>query len=204
MRRGSLRAWVRASGILTVALIVAGDAQPVFAQWLVVPFVGATAGAKTGYFNPDRAVEQKKPMVGVSVSKKWKRLYIEADLTEIPGFFTGNAEDRVITSSNVLLFSGSLIATLPTLGRVTPYGVAGLGAQHVRIRDEADVFPVSTWQPALTVGGGVLLRVRPRIQVRADVRYAISRRDEGVASSIGFGTNYLDFWRPSVGVGVAF
>ncbi len=174
------------------------------AEWRFVPFAGVAGGAKTGYFDPDGAVKEPRVVVGAAVEKNWNRLALDVEFADVPGVFTGKGEDRIITNSNVLLLSGNLIVNLPGLGRVTPYAVGGMGALHVSIRDEAEVFPVSVWQPAVIAGGGMAIRIRPRFSLRADFRYTRSRRAEGAESSIGFGTTYLDFWRSSIGIALAF
>jgi opacity protein-like surface antigen len=190
--------------IVFVLTLVAGGQQPVFADWRLVPFVGVAAGARTGYFDPDDAAKETRLVVGAAVGKDWNRLAVDVESAYVPGVFTGNGEDRVITNSSALLLSGNLMTNLPRIGRVTPYVLAGIGALHVRIRDEAGVFPVSAWEPAVTAGGGMAIRIRSRFSLRADVRYTRSRRAPGAESSIGFGTTYLDFWRSSLGMALAF
>ena len=198
-RRASLKVFV----VLSFSLVVQAQATPGFGDWQFTPFVGATSGASTGYFDPDNAVSSRKLVIGGAVSRRWRRFSVEGELANVPAFFTGEGEQRIVTESNVLSLTGNLMANLPGVGRVRPYAVVGLRALRVRIRDAADVFPVSGWHPAGNVGGGVLVRLTPRVSLGTDVRYTASRRDEGAESSIGFGTIYLDFWRTSVGMAIA-
>jgi hypothetical protein len=182
---------------------VHAQTTPAIADWQLTPFIGATSGASTGYFDPDNAVSSTKLAIGGAVSRRWRRFSIEGEVANVPAFFTGEGEGTIVTSSNVLSLTGNLMAELPGIGRVRPYAVGGLGAMRVKIRDAADIFPVSGWHPAGNVGAGVLVRLAPRVGLRTDVRYIRSRRDDGAESSIGFGTTYLDFWRTSVGLAIA-
>jgi hypothetical protein len=71
------------------------------------------------------------------------------------------------------------------------------------MRDTADVFSVSEWQPVLNVGAGLLVPVTGRFSVRGDARYTLSRRADGADSSIGFGQTYVDLWRVTAGLAIA-
>jgi hypothetical protein len=55
----------------------------------------------------------------------------------------------------------------------------------------------------VNAGAGVLVRVNSHFSVRGDARYTFSRRGDGAASSIGFGTTYVDFWRLSAGITIS-
>jgi len=187
---------------LCVVAAVLSSAGPARAEWLLTPFAGVTAGGRTGYFDPDGAASRSKPAFGVAVTKAWGRFAVEGEVAGVPGFFTAG-EGGLITSSSLLSVSGNAIITQP-LGGLTPYAVAGIGAIRVRMQDTADVFSVSEWQPVLNVGGGLLVPVTGRVSVRGDVRYRFSRRGDGVGSTIGFGTTYVDFWRVSAGLAFAF
>ena len=182
---------------------VLGTARPACADWLVTPFAGMTAGGRTGYFDPDDAASRSKPAFGVAVTRAWGRFGVEGELARVPGLFTAD-EGGLIASRSLLSVSGSAIANLPSLGRLKPYAVAGVGAIRVRIQDTGDVFSVSEWQPVLNVGAGLLVPVTGRFSLRGDARYTFSRRGDGASSSIGFGATYLDFWRVTAGLALAF
>ena len=199
-RRASLKVFI----VLSFSMAVQAQATPAFGDWQFTPFVGATAGARTGYFDPDNAASSRKLVIGAAVSRTWRRFSVEGEAADVPAFFTGEGEQRIVTASNVFSVTGNVTVGLPGAGRVHPYAIAGLGAMRVTIRDAADVFPASGWHPAGNVGAGVLVRLAPRVSLRTDVRYTRSRRDDGAESSIGFGTTYLDFWRTSVGLAIAF
>jgi len=189
--------------VLCVVAAVLGSTGPARAEWFITPFAGFTAGGRTGYFDPGDAVSQTKPAFGVAVTKAWRRFGIEGEVGAVPGFFTAG-DTGLITSSSLLCVSGNGIITLPSLGRLKPYAVGGIGAIRVRMQDAADVFSVSEWQPVLNVGGGLLVPVTARMSVRGDVRYRFSRRGDGAASTIGFGTTFVDFWHVSAGLAFAF
>jgi opacity protein-like surface antigen len=195
-----MRTGIRA---LCVVAAVLGSARPVSAEWLLTPFIGLTAGGRTGYFDPDDAVSRTKPAFGVAVTRVWGRFAAEGEIAGVPGFFTAG-DGGLITSSSLLSVSGNVIITQPFLSGLKPYAVAGIGAIHVRVQDTADVFSVSEWQPLFTLGGGVLVPVTRHLRVRGDARYRFSRRSDGAGSTIGFGTLYVDFWRISAGVSVGF
>jgi opacity protein-like surface antigen len=191
---------IAAAGSL-LALLAA--AAPVEAQWLVTPLVGVTARGHSGYFDPDAAAARRKLVIGTAVSKPWRSLRIEAEIAHMPGFFSGREPSAIITSSRVFTVTGNVIARVPRLGRFHPYAVAGLGAVHVRMRDVADVFPVSEWQLMFDAGAGVMMAVTKRIGIGADARYFRSRRGDGTQSSIGFGSTFVDFWRLSTRMSIA-
>lgn len=188
---------------LCVIAAVLGTARPSHADWLLAPFAGVTAGGRTGYFDPDDAASRSKPAFGVAITRVWGRFGVEGELAGVPGFFTAD-EGGLISSSSLLSLSGNAVAKLPSLGGLNPYAVAGVGAIRVRMQDAADVFSVSEWQPALTAGGGVLVPVTGRFSVRGDARYTRSRRGNGAGSSIGFGETYVDLWRLTAGLALAF
>jgi hypothetical protein len=154
-----------ATRVMCVALVLIGHATPAAADWLLIPFAGITAAGSTGYFDPDDAVSRSKPVLGISVVRTWRRFALEGGLAFVPGFFSAG-DDGLITSSNVVTLTGSAILNLPLLGRVQPYVAAGAGAVRVNIRDQADVFPVSEWKPALDAGAGLLVRMTGRFSVR--------------------------------------
>lgn len=176
---------------------VIAPARPACAEWLLTPFTGVTARASTGFFDPDDAARRTKIAAGIAVSKAWRRVALEVEIGIIPGFFSGGDADALITSSRLLTMTASAVAPLPRLGPVRPYGVAGLGAVRVSMRDAADVFPVAEWQPVLDIGGGAMVPISRRIGAGIDARYFWSRRGDGSESSIGFGNTYVQFWRIS-------
>jgi opacity protein-like surface antigen len=188
--------------VLCVAFALIGHATPAAADWLLIPFAGVTAAASTGYFDPDDAVSRSKPVLGISVVRTWRRFALEGGVIFIPGFFTAG-DDGLITSSNVLTVTTSAIVNLPSLDRVQPYVAAGAGAVRVHIRDQADVFPVSEWKPAIDVGGGLLVRMTGRFSVRTDARYVRTVSDGDGYSAVGFGSTYLAFWRATAGVAIS-
>lgn len=188
---------------LCVIAAVLGTARPTRADWLLTPFAGLTAGGRTGYFDPDDAASRSKPAFGVAVTRVWGRFGVEGELAGVPGLFTAS-EPGLITSSSLLSVSGNAMAKLPSLGSIEPYAVAGVGAIRIRMQDTADVFSVLEWQPVLNVGAGLLVPVTGRFSVRGDARYTFSRRGNGADSSIGFGETYVDFWRLTAGLALAF
>ena len=190
--------------ILTLGVVVAmiGTAQPARADWLLIPFAGVTAGGRTGYFDPDAAVSRTKPVVGVAVTRTWRRFAAEGELALVPNFFTAG-DGQLITSSSLLSLSGNAIVNLPSLAGLRPYAVAGAGVVRVQMEHTADIFSVSEWRPVLNVGAGLLVPVAGRLSLRGDARYTVSRRRDGAESSIGFGQTYVDFWRVTAGLAIA-
>lgn len=177
--------------------------EPAEAQWSVTPSAGIALRGRTGYFDPDDAARRRKLVLGVAVSRKWRRFGVEAEVARVGGFLTGRGDAALITSSSLHTATGNLIVNLPGGGPFHPYALVGLGAVHVSARDVADLFPVSEWQLLFDVGAGVQVPASRRISFGADARYFRSRRGAGSSSSIGFGDTFVDFVRLSATMTVA-
>ena len=190
---------------LAAACLIAlfGAPQSVDAQWFLTPAVGVTGRASSGYFDPDDAVARRKIALAIALSKSWRRFGAEVEAAQVPDFFSGSDEDAIITSSRVRTLMGNVIVQLPRIGPVRPYALAGVGGAQVTIRDVADVFPVSEWQLMLDAGAGAMVPAGRRLSIGADARYFRSRGGDGAASSIGFGSTFVNFWRFSARVTIA-
>ena len=190
---------IAAASLLTVL----ASERPAHAQWSLTPSVGVTARTSSGYFDPDDAVARRKIVLGLAVSRTWRRFGVEVEATQIPDFFNGRNDDALITNSRVRTLMGNLVVTLPRTGPVRPYAVVGAGGVHVRMRDLADVFPVNEWQLMFDAGAGAMVPAGRRLSFGADARYFRSRRGDGAGSSIGFGETFVNFWRVSARMSIA-
>lgn len=193
---------IRGVRLLLMAMLgLLADARTADADWLFSVFAGGAAGSH-GYFSADDGASGIKPVAGVSVTRAGRRFSFDAEAALLPGFFT-REPDGLVTSSRVIHVSGNLIVNLPSRGRFHPYALAGGGTVHVHARDAADVFPVSEWLGAVSVGGGVFVPISGRLRFRLDARYTRSRRREGAESPIRFGTTFVDYGRVTAGLAFA-
>jgi len=81
--------------------------------------------------------------------------------------------------------------------RVRPYLAGGLGIVWVTIDDALDAYTSQSTLGALTAGGGILIRVRPRVAITVDARYLRSQyNDQGIA---GFGEEFVAYTRVAGG-----
>jgi hypothetical protein len=185
---------------LVCAFLLLAAPAPIHADWIFSPVIGVGFGTATGYFDPDGAAARKKRLFGAALSKLWRSwLAIEGEAVVAPGFFTGN-DAGLIEDSTLTVLTANAVFYVPRINRFRPYGVVGAGAIHATSRDAAQLFPADRWQPIVTAGLGSLVALHDRLGLRADLRYLRSRRDAAASSPIGFGTDYLDFWRMSLGV----
>src|SRR5262245_4235243 len=55
--------------------------------------------------------------------------------------------------------------------RLRAYVAGGAGIVRIRLEDALDAFSSTTSLAAANAGGGILFRLRPRLDINADVRY---------------------------------
>src|SRR5688572_14456457 len=76
--------------------------QPAEAQkWSVTPSAGVALRGRTGYFDPDDAARRPKLVLGLAVSRTWRRFGVEAEVARVSGFLTGRGDAAIITSSSI-------------------------------------------------------------------------------------------------------
>jgi hypothetical protein len=81
--------------------------------------------------------------------------------------------------------------------RLRAYVTGGAGIVRVRLEDALDAFSSKTSLAAGNAGGGVLVRLRPRLDFNADVRYV--KTQSGDVGRLGFGEQFVSFTRLTAG-----
>ena len=73
---------------------------------------------------------------------------------------------------------------------------------RIRLEDALGAFSSSTSLAAGNAGGGVLVRVRPRLDINADVRYF--KTQFGEVDRAGFSEQFVAFTRLTAGLALRF
>jgi hypothetical protein len=86
--------------------------------------------------------------------------------------------------------------------RLRVYVAGGAGIVRVGLEDALDAFATTTWLAAGDAGGGILVRLRPRLDLNADVRYF--KTQYGDVDRAGFSEQFVSFTRLTGGVVLRF
>lgn len=173
------------------------------ADWTVRPFFGAALGPRHGFVDLEQTSGDTKLVLGAAAGWHPRAIGVEFDVSVLPGFFEG--ADDLITGSNVTTVMGNVTWQLPKLHASSPvraYVAAGAGIVRTRLTDALDAFSSSTSLAAANAGGGVLVRLRPRLDINADVRYFKSQ--SGDVDRAGFSEQFVSFTRLTGGVVLRF
>jgi hypothetical protein len=143
--RGAARSTVVLAGLLLVsARTYAEDRQ-------IRPFVGATFGGGTTFFDPekpDNPAGGANPAIGVSAVFLGEVFGAEVDVADAPGFFDG--DKHLVLGSRVTTISGNVVLAAPrrlTEYSLRPYLVGGAGLMRVRRSTASGVFDISRRPP---------------------------------------------------------
>lgn len=191
---------------IILAMVIVCNSRALGQDWFAAPFAGATFKADTGFVDLEGATSKSKPVLGASAGRltdHW--LGFEGEIGFVPGFFSGGT--GLVSSSRVVTAMGSVVLSPKAFfrdGLVRPYGAIGAGAIFVQLTDVADVFSTSTTLKALNGGGGVIVRLSPRLALRGDMRYLRSEFANPQLGRPALGEQYLHFWRASTGVVIWF
>jgi hypothetical protein len=185
---------------LVVTLVAPADAK---ADWFAKVLAGVTVASNHGFVDLERASGETKPIFGGAWGWQWDDFELEAELATVPSFLknTGDLLDR----GGLVSLMGNATWLLPWPGssaRLRPYVSGGAGAVRVHIDDVLDAFSSRSTLIAGNAGGGVTIRLRPRLSVRADVRYF--RSQFGDQSLAGFGEEFVAYTRVSGAAVVRF
>ena len=192
---------MKPSVIVAAVFLVVSGARGAAAQVFVNPFVDTTLSS------PSAVGSSSQPGFGVSIGNVGKVVGFETELTYQPELIDNSA--NALAKNRVFTVSGNLLVG-PTIGRVKPYGAAGLGNLNLnvtRLSSLAVPSPESISSNYLTVnvGGGVMGFVTAHFGVRADLRYY---RAYGFKltdlETAGLALDRVDFWRAGVGVVAKF
>jgi hypothetical protein len=169
------------------------------ADWTVRPFFGAAVSPNHGFVDLEQISGDTKPVLGTAAGWHRRAIGVEFELSVLPGFFDG--PDDLIITGHVMTMMGNAVWRLPKpheSSRLRAYVTGGAGIVRVRLEDALDAFSVKTSLAAANAGGGVLVRLRPRLDVHADVRYF--RTQFGDIDRAGFSEQFVSFTRLAAGV----
>jgi opacity protein-like surface antigen len=192
---------VKPSVIVAAVFLVVLGARGAAAQIFVNPFVDATLSS------PSAVGSSSQPGFGVSIGNVGKVVGFETELSYQPELIDNSA--NALAKSRVFTVSGNLLVG-PTIGRVKPYGAAGVGNLNLNVtRLSSLVIPspesISSNYLTVNVGGGVMGFVTTHLGVRADLRYY---RAYGFKltdlETAGLALDRFDFWRAGVGLVAKF
>ena len=184
----------------TLLAMAPGEAA---ADWIVKPFVGAALNPSHGFVDLEQSAGETTLVWGAAAGWRPRAIGVELDVSVLPGFFDGAAD--LIVAGRVTTIMGNVIWQLPRphdSSRLRAYVAGGAGVVRVRLEDALDAFSETTALAAANAGGGILVRVRPRLDLNVDVRYFKSQFDE--AGNGGFSEQFVSFTRVTAGARLRF
>src|SRR5215510_8825551 len=173
------------------------------AEWIVRPFFGAAVSPRHGFVDLERTAGDAKLVLGAAAGWHPRAIGVEFELGVLPGFF-GGADDLII-AGHVTTMMGNVTWQLPKpheSSRLRAYVAGGAGIVRVRLQDALDAFSSETSLAAGNAGGGILVRLRPRLDINADVRYF--KTQFGDVDRAGFSEQFVSFTRLTGGVVLRF
>lgn len=175
------------------------------ADWLVSPYLGTRFAADTTFVLSREGTEQNTFTFGSSIGFLTDGVFgIEADLSFVPGFFTGIS----IESSLVTTLMGNVVVATP-LGvsqyGLRPYLTGGVGLLRAQGRGEEILGRViDSNLIGMNVGGGAIGPISPRSSLRFELRYFRNLGGDEDALTVNRANVELSFWRGTVGLALRF
>ena len=191
---------LRLVAIWALLTIVPSDAT---ADWIVRPFFGAAVSPKHGFVDLEQTAGDSTLVLGAATGWHPRAIGVEVELSVLPGFFGGSGD--LVIAGNVTTVMGNVTWQLPKpneSSRLRAYVAGGAGIVRVRLEDALDAFSSTTSLAAGNAGGGILVRLRPRLDINADVRYF--RTQFGEVDRAGFSEQFVSFTRLTGGVVLRF
>ena len=191
-----MRPRVAAIAICALVTLMPSEAR---ADWTARPFFGAAVNAKHGFVDLEQTAGDVKPVFGGAAGWRWRSISIEFELGVLPGFFNG--PENLVVSGNVTTMMGNVTWQLPRPGessRLRAYVAGGAGVVRVGLEDALDAFTSKTSLAGGNAGGGILVRLRPRLDFNAEVRYF--KTQYGEIGRAGFSETFVSFTRVTAGV----
>jgi hypothetical protein len=188
-------AWICA--LLTMAPSAAS------ADWVVRPFFGAAVAPSHGFVDLEQTSGDSKVVFGGAAGWHRRAISVEFEVSVLPDFFQGPGD--LIIAGNVTTVMGNVTWQLPKpheSSRLRAYVAGGAGIVRVRLEDALDAFSSTPSLAAGNAGGGVLFRLRPRLEINADARYF--KTQYGDVDRAGFSEQFVSFTRLTGGVVLRF
>jgi hypothetical protein len=186
--------------ICALLTMVASDAT---ADWIIRPFVGAAVSPAHGFVDLEQTSGDSKLIVGAAAGWQPRAIGVEFEMSVLPGFFDGPGD--LIIAGNVTTIMGNVMWQLPRpheSSRLRAYVAGGAGIVRIRLEDALDAFSSKTSLAAGNAGGGILVRLRPRLDINTDVRYF--KTQSGDVDRAGFSEQFVSFTRVTGGVVLRF
>jgi hypothetical protein len=184
--------------MLAAALLIAPRASAGDRQ--IRPFIGATFGGGTTFFDAEEAIGKPHWAIGASAVFLGEIFGTEIDVFDSPGFFQAG-DKNLVHVSHVATFSGNVVLAAPrrlTEYFLRPYIVGGATLMLIRTTTALSVFDVSTVRPAFDVGVGAIAFVTNKVGVSWDVRRFQTVGEGNPAAGLSFGDEHLSFWRATM------
>jgi hypothetical protein len=185
------------------ALLTMMPSEAMAAEWIVRPFFGAAVSPSHGFVDLEQTAGDSKVVLGTAAGWQRRAIGVEFEVGVLPGFFDGPG--GLITAGNVTTVVGNVTWQLPKpqqSSRLRAYVAGGAGIVRIHLEDALDAFSSKTSLGVGNAGGGILVRVRPKLDINADVRYFKSQFGE--ASRAGFNEQFVSFTRFTGGVLLRF
>jgi len=169
------------------------------ADWFVRPLVGVSLMTDHGYVDLEQTAGKSKAFFGAAVGWQPNALGLEVEFAAAPGFFRDTGD--LVVEGALSSVMGNVTWVLPRPGasaRLRAYVSGGAGVIRVSLRDRLEAFASRSTLIAGNAGGGIAVRVTPRIHINGDARYFKSQfgdHDQG-----GFGEEFVSFARVSGGI----
>jgi hypothetical protein len=173
------------------------------ADWTIRPFLGGAVNPKNGFVDLEQTAADSKLVWGAAAGWHPSAIGVEFEVSVLPGFFEGPGD--LILAGNLTTIMGNVTWQLPRpheSSRLRAYVAGGAGIVRVRLEDALGAFSSKTSLAAGNAGGGILVRLRPRLDINADVRYFKSLY--GDVGRSGFTEQFVSFTRLTGGVVLRF
>jgi hypothetical protein len=173
------------------------------ADLIVRPFFGAAVGPKHGFVDLEQSAGDPKFVFGAAAGWQPRAVGVEFEISALPGFFDGPQD--LLLAGHVTTMMGNVTWQLPKPGGssiLRAYVTGGAGIVHVGLEDALGAFSSTSSLAAGNAGGGIFLRVRPRLDIQGDVRYFKSQYAD--ADRAGFSERFVSFTRVTSGVVLRF
>ena len=173
------------------------------ADWIVRPFFGAALSPKHGFVDLEQTSGDSRLVLGAAAGWHRRSIGVEFELSVLPGFFDGPGD--LLIERHVTTVVGNITWQWPKpheSSRLRVYVAGGAGIVRIRLEDALDAFSSKTSLAAGNAGGGVLVRLRPRLDINADVRYF--KTQCGDVDRAGFSEQFVSFTRLTAGVVLRF
>ena len=195
-----MRSRLAAVWIGALFMMVPSEAR---ADWIVRPFFGVAVNPRHGFVDLDQTSGDSKLVFGAAAGWRQRAIGVELELSVLPGFFNGS--DDLIVEGRVTTVMANITWQLPKpheSSRLHAYVSGGAGIVRVHLEDALSAFSSKSSLAAANAGAGVLIRLRPRLDINADVRYL--KTQSGDVDRAGFSEQFVSFTRLTSGVVLRF